>query len=53
MKHFAENEQLATFCQQQVAVWVPDIFLANFIVVKNYNIANNSSTIEAREKYKH
>jgi hypothetical protein len=38
----------ASFCHQ-VAALVPDMFY-NFYLVKNHKIANNSATIEAREK---
>jgi hypothetical protein len=38
----------ACFCHQ-VAALVPDMFY-NFYLVKNNKIANNSATIEAREK---
>jgi hypothetical protein len=36
----------------QVAALVPDMF-CNFYLTKNYKIANNSATTEAREKIKH
>jgi hypothetical protein len=32
-----------------MAAWIPDMFF-NFYLVKNYIIANNSTTAEAREK---
>jgi hypothetical protein len=38
----------ASFCHQ-VAALVPDRF-CSFYLVKNHKIANNSATIEAREK---
>ncbi len=43
-----EGKSAASFCRQ-VAVSVPDMFYY-FYLVKNYNIANNSATTEAREK---
>ncbi len=43
-----EGKSAASFCRQ-VAALVPDMF-CYFYLVKNYNIANNSATTEAREK---
>jgi len=45
------TESAARFCRQ-VAAWVPDVF-CNFYLVKNYEIAQNSTTTKAREKNKH
>ena len=46
-----EGISAASFCHQ-VAALVPDM-VCNFYLVKNHKIANNSATIEAREKNKH
>jgi len=46
-----EGISAASFCHQ-VAALVPDM-VCNFYLVKNHKIANNSTTIEAREKNKH
>ena len=45
---FLWGESAASFCCQ-VAALVPDM-VCNFYLVKNHKIANNSTTIEAREK---
>jgi hypothetical protein len=49
-KYSFENEgrSAASFCHQ-VAAWFPDMF-CNFYLVKNYKIADNSTTAKAREK---
>jgi hypothetical protein len=46
--HWNEGKSAASFCHQ-VAAWVLNMF-CNFYFVKNHNIANNSTTIKAREK---
>jgi hypothetical protein len=38
----------ASFCHR-VAAWVQDMF-CNFYLIQNHKIANNSTTIKAREK---
>jgi hypothetical protein len=43
-----QDKSAARFCHQ-VAAWVPDMF-CNFYLVKCHKIANNSATIEAKEK---
>jgi hypothetical protein len=43
-----EDKSGASLCHQ-VAAWVPDMF-RYFNLVKNHEISNNSTTIEAREK---
>jgi hypothetical protein len=43
-----EGKSVASFCHQVVA-WFTDMF-SNFYLVKNYKIAKNSTTTEAREK---
>ncbi len=43
-----EGKSAASF-SHQVAAFIPDMFW-NFYLVKNHKIANNSATIEAREK---
>jgi hypothetical protein len=43
-----EGISAASFCHQRAAL-VPDMF-CNFYFVKNYKIADNSATTEAREK---
>jgi hypothetical protein len=46
--HWNEGIPAASFCHQ-VAAWVLDLF-SSFYLVKNCKIANNSTTIKAREK---
>jgi hypothetical protein len=41
------NVSAASFCCQ-VAAWVPDMF-CNFYFAKNYKIANNSTTADAKK----
>jgi hypothetical protein len=48
MSSFNEGKSAASFCLQ-VAAWFPDPF-CNFYIVKNHEIAKNSSTIKVREK---
>jgi hypothetical protein len=48
MFSYNEEQSAASFCSQ-VAAWFTDVF-CNFNLVKNHEIANNSATIEAREK---
>jgi hypothetical protein len=43
-----EGKSVVSFCRQ-VAASVPDMF-CNLYLVKNHKIANNTATIEAREK---
>jgi hypothetical protein len=43
-----EGKSAASFCRQ-AAAWFPDMF-GNFYVVKNPEIAKNSTTTKAREK---
>jgi hypothetical protein len=43
-----QDKSVARFCHQ-VAAWFPDMFYIYFLVI-NHNIANNSTTDEAREK---
>ncbi len=43
-----EGKSVAIFCRQEAA-WVPDMF-RNFCLVQSHKIADNSATIEAREK---
>jgi hypothetical protein len=45
---YNEEKSAASFCRQ-VAAWFTDVF-CNFNLVKNHEIANNSTTTEAREK---
>jgi len=42
-----EGESAASFCRQ-VTAWVPDMF-CNFYLVKNHEMANNSTTTKAGE----
>jgi hypothetical protein len=46
--HLNEGESAASNCHQLVALFL-DMF-CNFYLVKNCNIANNSTTTKAREK---
>jgi hypothetical protein len=43
-----EGKSAVSFCRQ-VAAWFPDLF-CNFYLVKNHQIAKNSTTTKAREE---
>jgi hypothetical protein len=45
---YNECKSAASFCYQ-LAAWIPNVFF-NFLLVKKHNIANTSTTTEAREK---